>query len=179
MKLLVSITDFPPYVPFSVNIAPLLVEPYILRAQTQDVRLPSAIWKALETALDAVAGEFAPNEFDSAEFFTEAQAAGWVDMKLAALWYTAVRPLLVCHAARRMLLWHGLHITPNAAEITTDRPVSAAQRTEMRSDLQAQCSFYEAQLQVALRAYQPTNTNAVCVSTRRQPTHGGLKTSAV
>jgi hypothetical protein len=143
------------------------------------VKLPSALWKDLEAALDAVTGEFAPNEFESQEFFTESEAAGWTDPKLATLWYTAVRPLLVCHAARRMLLWHGLHITPNAAEITTDRPVSTAQRTEMRSDLQAQCSFYEAQLAPALRAYLPAAPITSCGAIRRQPTHGGLKTSAV
>jgi hypothetical protein len=179
MKLLISIADFKHFVPFSGNIAPLLVEPYIRQAQSEDVKLGRDLYAKLELALDAVMPEFSPDEFESEEFPDSATGAGWTDTKLAILWYTAVRPLLVYHAARRMLLWHGLHVTPNALEQTTDRPVSTAQRAELRANLTAQCSHYESVLAGALRAYLPATTPTTCGATRRRPTTGGLTTSVV
>ena len=176
MKLLISIADFPDFTPFSKNISAHLVTPHIRDAQTFDVKLGAALYEQLELALSAVQPEFIPTEFDTAEFFTSATNAGWPDPKLATLWYSVVRPLLVSHAARRMMLWHGLHITPDGAESTAERPISPQERAALRADLQAKCSHYESLLTAALRTYLPTTSPATCTTTRRRPTHGGLRT---
>jgi hypothetical protein len=179
MRLLISIADFPGIVPFSVNIDPLLVDPHIRDAQTFDVKLGTALYAKLDEALQLTQPEFSPDEFDTQEFKAAAATAGWADDKLASLWYSAVRPLLVCHAARRMMLWHGAHITPNGLETISDvghMPISTAVRAELRSDLQAKCSHYEALLLPALRSYQPITTPSTCGTSRRRPTRGGLKT---
>jgi hypothetical protein len=180
MRLLISIADFADFTAFSKNIGGQLADPYIRDAQTFDVKLGADLYGKLEAALDLVQPEFKPDEFASPDFATRANVAGWADLKLAELWYSAVRPLLVCHSARRMLLWHGLHITPNSAELTTDRPISSQQRAELRADLQTKCGHYEALLAVALRAYLPATTPTTCGTTRRRrPTTGGLTTSVV
>ncbi len=179
MRLLISIADFPGIVPFSVNINALLVDPHIRDAQTFDVKLGAELYGQLDAALQAVLPEFNPDEFDTAEFQAAAITAGWADTKLATLWHSAVRPLLVCHAARRMMLWHGAHITANGLETISDvghMPVSTAVRSELRSDMQAKCSHYEALLLPALRAYQPIATPGTCSPSRRRTTKGGLKT---
>jgi hypothetical protein len=177
-RLLISLADFPDFVPFSVNIGAHLVDPHIRDAQTFDVALPAAVYAALDTALGVVLPEFKPSDFDGAEFATTAAVAGWTDLPLAALWYAAVRPLLVLHAARRMLLWHGLHITPNGAEITVNQPISGQQRTELRADLQAKANQYEAVLAGALRTYLPV-TPTVCGATRRRRNSGGFSSHAL
>ncbi|MGI4884282.1 MAG: hypothetical protein ACRYFR_04915 [Janthinobacterium lividum] len=184
-KLLISLADFPAYVPFSVNTGAHLVDPHIRRAQVEDVGplLSKAQWDALDLALEAVAPEFAPEEFDSAEFFEEAAESGWENPALASLWYGGIRPLLVTEAARRMLLWHGLHITPNGAETVSDvghMPISNAQRTELRSDLAASATFYRARFEIARRAAFPLAAATCCgTPTRRRPTRGGFQSSAV
>ncbi len=153
---LITLADFPAYVPFSVNIGTHLVDPHIRDAQTFDVwpLLPGALRSALEAArLD----------------WTEAEIKLFSDF---------VKPLLVVEAARRMLLWHGLHITPAGSEIVVAQPISSAQRTELRSDLAAKATYYRALLDGALRlAYPPTTTS--CATPRRPLQRGGLQTSAI
>ena len=166
-RLLISLSDFPDYVPFSVNIDALLVTPHIRSAQTFDVEplLGESQWDDLEQALLAVTPEYQPLEFDSAEFLVEAVQAGWPDPRLARLWFAGVRPLLVCESARRMLLWHGAHVTPNGLETISDvghMPVSNAQRTELRADLEKQCQYYRTRLATAQRAAYPTTSCSSC-----------------
>lgn len=138
MELLITLADFGAYVPFSPNIDPLLVEPHVRDAQTFDV------WPLLPVALRT---ELA------------SPVASW-PVKETKLFTDFVKPLLVCTAADRMLLWHGLHITPNGAETISDlghQPISQAQRAQLRADLQAKAAHYQGQLETALRlAYPPT-----------------------
>ena len=165
MRLLISLADFPDFVPFSVHIAEALVSPHIRDAQTFDVGplLPVLTWQALVAALDG------------------GPVAGWTEPALAALWSNGVRPLLVSESARRMLLWHGAHVTPNGLETVSDighAPVSGQQRAELRADLQAKCAHYRARLASALRTYAPTTTTS-CNRPVRRPGSGGLSISAV
>lgn len=182
-RLLINIGDFPDFVPFSVHIAPLLVTPHIRDAHTFDVGplLSTALWLQLETELDTVMPEFNPAEFASSEFLTTTVQAGWITPALAALWYDAVRPLLVCESARRMLLWHGAHVTANGVETISDvghMPVSGATRTELRSDLQAKCSHYRARLTARLGPFAPL-VSTCGPGRRRRPGAGGLTTYAL
>jgi hypothetical protein len=179
MKLLIKLADFADFTAFSTNISPALVAPYIREAQTFDVKLPSAVRADLETELAAIDPAFKPEDFDTVDFATQAATAGWSNTTLARLWYEAIRPLLVLESARRMLLWHGLHITPNAAEITTDRPISSQQRAELRADLIAKASYYRPLMEAGLRSLAPAPTTTTCGITRRRPRTGGFQSSAV
>jgi hypothetical protein len=179
MKLLIALADFADFTAFSTNIAPALVNPYIREAQTFDVKLPAAVRAELEAELANVVPEFKPEEFDSAEFDTTAPQMGWTNLKLARVWYEAIRPLLVLESARRMLLWHGLHITPNGAELTTNQPISSQQRAELRADLQAKAGYYRPLVEAGLRSLSTSTVPAPCGATRRRPSRGGYTSSAV
>ena len=179
MKLLISLADFADFTAFSTNIAPALATPYIREAQQFDVKLPAAVRAELEAELAVVQPSFKPDEFDGADFNTEANIAGWQNLALAKVWYEALRPLLVLESARRMLMWHGLHITPNAAEITTDRPISSQQRAELRADLQAKASYYRPLVEAGLRSLSTTTAPTPCGPTRRRPSSGGFTSYAV
>lgn len=159
MSNLVTLADFPAYVPFSANIGAHLVDPHIREAQTFDVwpLLPGA----LQTALAAAKADWLPAEL--------------------ALFDDFVKPLLVTEAARRMLLWHGLHITPNGAETVSDvghMPISNVQRTELRADLQAKANHYRARLEAALRLAYPS-PGTTCGVVRRRRGHGGMTSAAL
>jgi hypothetical protein len=182
MKLLISILDFADYTAFSKNISAALVEPYIREAQTFDVKLPTAVRAALETQLDAVRPSFKPDEFDGADFSTESTIAGWTDLALAKVWYEAIRPLLVLESARRMLLIHGVHFTPNGVQtISADgqMPISSQLRAELRADLQAKANHYRPLFEAGLRSLSPITVPQVCGTSRRRPSRGGLTTSVV
>jgi hypothetical protein len=179
MKLLISIRDIADFTSFSRNISDELTDPYIRAAQTFDVQLPTVVRAALEAQLENVLPDFKPDEFEAADFATTATDAGWVDTKLARVWYEAIRPLLVMEAARRMLLWHGLHITPNGAENTSDRPLSTAQRSELRADLIGQAAYYRPLFEVGLRSLSPTPAPTACRKPSRRPSSGGLQMFSV
>jgi hypothetical protein len=176
-NLLISLADFPDYVPFSLNIGAHLVDPYIRAAQTFDVQplLPATLWTALAAAAPAFAQEAAPASTALPTGFT---APAPTDEELSKLWYGGVRPLLVLTSARRMLLWHGLHITPAGAENLTAQPITSQQRTELRADLAGQASFYSARLAISLRGYL-TPTTTPCGAPNRRRRQGGFQTSAV
>jgi hypothetical protein len=177
-KLLITLADFPDYVPFSGNIGTFLVDPYIRDAQTMDVQplLPATLWTQLAAAAPDLAAEAAPASDQLPLNFTIPAAT---DEELAKVWYNAVRPLLVLHSARRMLLWHGVHITPNAPEITADQPVSDRQRAELRADLAGKAAFYSSRLAISLKNYGLPNTATSCNPTRRARLQGGLRSSAI
>lgn len=182
MKLLISILDFGLYTAFSKNIAPHLVEPYIREAQTFDVKLPAAVRAELETELATVTPEFNPAEFDTAEFETEVVTAGWANVQLAKVWYEAIRPLLVLESARRMLLIHGVHFTPNGVQTISDggqMPISSQLRAELRADLQAKANHYRPLVEAGLRSLFTTPAPTTCGPTRRRPSSGGLTSYAV
>jgi len=179
MKLLISILDFGDFTAFSKNIAEALVNPYIREAQQFDVRLPAPVRAELETELDAVLPSFKPDEFDTADFDTEAKIAGWQNLALAKVWYEGIRPLLVLEAARRMLLWHGVHITPNGAEITAESPASSQTLAALRADLQAKASYYRPLFEAGLRSLSTSAAPTSCGTTRRRPSRGGFTSYAV
>jgi hypothetical protein len=179
MKLLITLADFADFTAFSTNISPALVTPYIREAHTFDVKLPLAVRTDLETQLADVDSAYKPEDFDTADFATAAATAGWANTTLARLWYEAIRPLLVLESARRMLLWHGLHITPNAAESTTDRPISSQQRAELRADLISKASYYRPLFEAGLRSIAPAPMVPTCGVRRARPSSGGLQISAI
>lgn len=159
-QLLISLADFPAFVPFSVNIGAQLVEPHIRDAQTFDVLplLPAAVVATLTSD---------PAQWGAADtdFFTN-----------------YVRPLLVLEAARRMLLWHGTHVTGAGLEdLASDMgrsPASQQRRTTLSADLAGKCSHYRALLQTALRTYAPAPT-PTCGPRRARPDNAGLYITAV
>jgi hypothetical protein len=175
-NLLISLADFPDYVPFSLNIGAHLVDPHIRDAQTFDVQplIPATLWAQLAAAAPAFAEEAAPASTALPTAFTEPAPT---DEELSKLWYGGVRPLLVLTAARRMLLWHGLHITPAGSETVVAQPITTQQRSELRADLAGKASFYSARLAICLRAYLPAGTTS-CAPIRRR-IQGGLRTSVV
>lgn len=180
MKLLIALADFPDFVAFSPNISPALAAPYLRQAHTFDVQLPAAVRADLETELPVIAPTFKPDACEAADFATEAAKAGWSNTTLARLWYEAIRPLLVLESARRMLLWHGLHITPNGAENLSTTPISSQQRAELRADLQSQAAFYRARYEAGLRSLAPAPATSTCGATsHRRPGRGGLQTAAL
>ena len=183
IALLISLSDFPDYVPFSVNIDASLVNPHIRTAQTMEVwpLLPLA----LRTELIAAVGEAEPSgeagEFYGAEFYTPSAS---VLVALPDIFREHVRPLLVVESAREMMLWHGLHITPAGAQTISDpsigaQPISGQQRTELRANLATKCTQYRARLETALRLAYPNSYSNTCSGARRRPTSGGLQISAV
>ena len=161
MIQLITKADLPDYTRLSINIADALINPAIRDAHTFDV-LP----QLSEAEQGNLVAYLALDETDRAQHPAH------------RLYTEAVRPLLCYQAYRRFLLDAGVHITPNSIELTTDRPVSSAQRAEMRTDAAAKCSHYDAVLAGALRAYRGTTTTCG-TPTRRRPATGGLRTSAI
>jgi hypothetical protein len=156
MTSLITIADFAGIVPFSVNIGAHLVDPHVADAQLLDFlpRLP----EALRTDLAA------PRPW----------GAG-----LEALWADHLRRVLVLESARRLLLWHGLHITPDGAENTARLPITDQQRAQLRADLQTKAAhFWPTALAAAGVLYPPT-PSTTCGAPRRRPGNGGLRTAAL
>jgi hypothetical protein len=179
MKLLISILDIADFTAFSKNTGEHLVTPYIREAQQFDVKLPAAVQAELEAELEAVQPQFKPDEFQGADFSTTATTAGWKNLALAKVWYESIRPLLALEAARRMMLWHGFHLTPNAAETTSDRPMSKQDRAELRADLQAKASHYRPLFEAGLRSLSPITAPASCGAVRRRVSRGGFTSTSV
>ena len=180
MFLLVSKKDFPAYVAFSANVGDQLVLPHLQDAQLFDVRplLPGEL-EAMEAAAQAAAPrlEFRYLEFDPREFFAEDLPTDWPDPRLYTLFMAFVRPLLVCEAFRRMIPWHGKHVTPNGIEVISDaghQPITAADRAELRGDILAKCNYYRHRLLTALATYRGTALPApACSSPRRRRAGSG------
>jgi hypothetical protein len=177
--LLISIDDFPDFLPFSVQIAPLLVEPHIRDAQTFDLwpllpvtlrevySQPRADWPAVPTGVSFYQGSvFKP-------------VAGQLGIE-TVLFTDFVRPLLVCFSGSRMMLWHGLHVTEAGMEVFSDMgraPISPAQRATLRADVQGKATHYQGLFETALRAAYPIPTT--CGRRPRRPVGGGSTMSAV
>ena len=161
MIQLITKAYLPDYTRLSMNIADALINPAIRDAHTFDV-LP----QLSEAEQGNLVAYLTLDETDRAQHLAH------------TLYTKAVRPLLCYQAYRRFLLDAGVHITPNSIELTTDRPVSSAQRAEMRADAAAKCSHYDAVLASALRTYRGTIA-PTCGTTRRRPVTGGLRTSTV
>ncbi|UOQ53041.1 DUF6712 family protein [Hymenobacter cellulosivorans] len=184
-QLLITKYDLPEFWPVSTNISDELVNPYIGKAQTFDVRplLTAQEWAGLERNLGNGTSEFPGIEVDPAEFLAAPPATSWDEDKLAALWAGFIRPLLATETFRRMILWHGTHITQNGVETLSDgsnQPISAARRAELKADVEAERNLYIGRLQAALRAFRPATAPTICgASARRRPGRGGLKTFAV
>lgn len=181
IALLIEIRDFPDYVPFSVNIAPLLANPHIRDAQTFDVwpLLPAPLREELQAAIGETTLAGDDGEFSNGEFYTPTPSNL---QAMPAIFREAVRPLLVLESAARMLLWHGAHVTPNGLETLSDgqnTEVSDKRRNELRQDLLAKAGYYRAKLEAALRAAYPTAYSSSCGSARRAASSGGLTTYAV
>ena len=160
-NLLISLADFPEFVPFSLNIGAALVKPHIRDAQTFDV-LP-----LLPVAVQAVlTGDQQQWAAVDTTFFTD-----------------FVRPLLVLESARRMLLWHGTHITPDGLEdLASDpnrTPASQARRATLSADLASKCSYYRARLELALRTYAPRPAGSCTPAGHRMPASGGPQIFAI
>lgn len=182
--LLITVQDFPEFWPLSINTSPELVEPYIRKAQTFDVRplFTAAEWAGLERNLGNGTAEFPGIEFDPAEFLSTPPPSGWDNPTLAALWAGFIRPLLVTEAFRRLLLWHGTHMTGNGAETFSDgsnQPISASRRAELKADVEAERNLYAGRLQAALRAYRGTAPTTCGNSPRRRPGRGGVTFHAI
>ena len=180
IALLITLADFPDYTPFSVNIGAHLVNPHIRSAQAFDVwpLLPAALRAELQAAFGEATLAGSEGEFYGGEFYTPTPS------NLAAMppiFREYVRPLLVLESARRMLLWHGAHVTPNGLESFSDgsnQAVSGAQRNELRQDLIAQASHYRARLEGALRTAYPSAYSTTCGPARRRSS-GGATISAI
>jgi len=179
MKLLIALADIAAFTAFSTNISAHLVTPYIREAQTFDVKLPALVRTELEAELPTIDPLFKPDDFEAVNFPQAAVLAGWANPKLARAWYEAIRPLLALEAARRMLLWHGLHLTPDGAESTADRPITDGQRAALRADLQAKAVHYRALYEAALHTLAPISAATSCTPTRRRPGNGGLRSAAI
>jgi hypothetical protein len=165
MIQLITKADLPDYTKFSANTADLLINPAIRDAHTFDV-LPhlSEVEQANLVGYRALTADERP-QHPAHKLYTE-----------------AVRPLLCYETYRRLLLDHGIHVTPRGVEIIAGEgtPISGQQRTEMRADAAAKCSHYQAVLASALRAYRGTTTSTTCGTDRnRRPSSGGLRTRAI
>jgi hypothetical protein len=177
-QLLISLEDFPDFLPFSVEIAPLLVEPHIRDAQTFD------LWPLLPVALRKVYAEPVANWpaapvgtlFYQDTVFKPAPNQVGVE---TILFNDFVKPLLVCLSGSRLMLWHGLHVTEAGMEVFTDMgraPISQAQRVQLRADVQAKATHYQGLFETALRAAYPVTTPC---ARRRRPVSGGPTMSAI
>lgn len=153
---LITLADFAGIVPFSVNIGAHLVAPHIADAQELDLipLLPEALRTELAKARPA-----------------------WLPA-VEQLFTNHLRRLLVLESARRMLLWHGLHITPNGAENTASLPITDQQRTQLRADLQAKAGHYRPAALAAIAVLYPP-VAASCGTRTRLRGNGGLQTSAI
>ncbi|MBX0290954.1 hypothetical protein K3G63_10920 [Hymenobacter sp. HSC-4F20] len=177
--LLITKFDFPEFWPLSTNIGDHLVNPYVGKAQTFDVRplFTTAEWEGFTRNLGADAGEFPGIEVNEAEFLTSPPATGWDNPTLAALWAGFVRPLLVTESFRRFMRWHGTHITENGLETFSDggnQPISPARRAELKADVEAERELYRNRLATALRVYRGSVPSASCApKPKRQPGKGG------
>lgn len=154
MTNLITLADFKGVVPFSTNIGEHLVAPHIADAQELD------LWPLLPAALRTSLSQVRP----------------W-PAALEMLWAEHLKRLLVLAAARRMLLWHGLHITPNGAENTAAQPITDQQRTQLRADLAAKSTHYQPLALAAIATAYPVAT-AACGAPRRRTT-GGLSSAAL
>jgi hypothetical protein len=179
MKLLISLADIAELTTFSKNIGAHLVTPSIRDAHTFDVKLPTEVRAQLEAALPTIDPAFKPEDFEAVNFPAAAVEAGWENPKLARVWYEAIRPLLVMEAARRYLLWAGLHVTPDGPESTAERPISPQERAALRADLQAKASYYRPLYEAGLRSLSTTTAPAACGATRRRRSSGGYTSYAV
>ncbi|SNC67348.1 hypothetical protein SAMN06265337_1920 [Hymenobacter gelipurpurascens] len=183
--LLITVADFPEFWPLSINTAPELVEPYIRKAQTFDVRplFTAAEWQGFESNLGNGTTEFPGVEFDPEEFLATPPPSAWDNPTLAALWVGFAKPVLVTESFRRLMLWHGTHVTPNGLETMQDinnQPVTSARRAELKADVEAERNLYAGRLQAALRAYRGTVPTTTCgASTRRRPGRGGVTFHAI
>ncbi|TGE04754.1 DUF6712 family protein [Hymenobacter fodinae] len=182
--LLITVADFLEFWPLSRNTAPELVDPYIRKAQLFDVRplLTAEEWAGFERNLGNGSSEFPGVEFDPAEFLATPPTSGWDNPTLAALWTGFVRPLLVTEAFRRLLLWHGTHMTGNGAETFSDgsnQPISASRRAELKADVEAERNLYAGRLQAALRAYRGPQPTTTCGNSRRRPGRGSVTFHAI
>ena len=156
MTNLITLADFAGVVPFSVNIGEHLVAPHIADAQELDV-LP-LLPEALRTVLAS-------------------QPSAW-PAGVTTLFANHLKRLLVLESARRMLLWHGLHITPNGAESLSALPITDQQRTQLRADLQAKASHYRPSVLAAVHVLYPV-AGTTCGTPSRRPGNGGLRTAAL
>jgi len=179
MKLLITLADITAFTAFSTNIGAHLVTPYIREAQTFDVKLPALVRAELEAELPTIDPLFKPDDFEAVNFPQAAVSAGWASPKLARAWYEAIRPLLALEAARRMLLWHGLHITAAGCENVSALPITDGQRAALRADLQAKAVHYRALYEAALLTLAPIPAATSCAPTRRRPGNGGLRSAAI
>lgn len=183
--LLITLHDFPEFWPVSTNIAEELVNPYVLKAQTFDVRplLTADEWAGLVRNQARSAGEFPGLEFSPEEFLASPPPTEWDDDALAALWVGFVKPLLVTESFRRQMLWHGTHITQNGLETFFDQnsqPVSSARRAELKADVESARNLYASRLNAALRAYRGATAPTSCApAARRRPRRGGARTFAI
>ncbi len=155
MNNLITLADFKGVVPFSTNISPDLVAPHVADAQEID------FWPLLPDGLRTDLTQLRP----------------W-PAALETLWAEHLRRLLVLAAARRMLLWHGLHITPAGAETAAAQPITDQQRTQLRADLAAKSAYYQPLALAAVAAAYPVAAPA-CGSTRRRPGAGGFRSAAL
>lgn len=155
MTNLITLADFKGVVPFSTNIGEHLVAPHIADAQELD------LWPLLPAALRSDLGQ--PRPWPAA---------------VEGLFAEHLKRLLVLEAARRALLWHGLHITPNGAENTAAQPITDTQRTQLRADLAAKATHYRPAVLAAIAAAYPTASTA-CGAGRPRRGNGGLRTAAI
>jgi hypothetical protein len=153
---LITLPDFKGVVPFSTNIGEHLVAPHIADAQEID------FWPLLPAALRTDLAQVRP----------------WV-AALETLWADHLKRLLVLAAARRLLLWHGLHITPNGAENTAALPITDTQRTQLRADLAAKSTHYQPLALAAIHVAYPTTATTCGDGHRRRRTNGGFSSAAL
>lgn len=187
---LITKADLKDYTRVSVNVADLLINPAIGDAHTFDV-LPLLDGAEVQQLAAYLAAADQPA---FAASYAAAEARGFPASELAllqasplytrhVLYLTAVRPLLCYETYRRFLLDHGAHVTENGVETFSsgnNQPISQAQRTEMRADAAAKCTYYRAVLAGALRTYRgPTSTPCCGDGATRRPGAGGLTSIAI
>ena len=159
------------------DLSPVVGEqrPHLDQAASSEHRADPA---PLRAELESIGAEFEPSEFDRAEFATALEA---LPMATQVLFADYLKPLLVMESARRMLLIHGVHITPNGVETISDvghMPISGQVRAELRADYQHKATHYRNRLELALRqAYPPTAIT--CGTPRRRRDRGGLQSSVL
>lgn len=175
MILFISKTDLPDFVKFSANIADNLINPDIRDAHEFDV-LP--LLSTSETAALLVYRALDAEQM-AAYLALSSEDQALSPIHRPHLLYPAVRGLLCHETYRRFLFSHGVHITPNGAELVSDvghTPISALQRTELKNDAEGKCAIYRSKLAAALRIYQGPSAFTSCHRTnQRRPGRGGAK----